>query len=178
MLYLQKAKLQNAKLWLKLVQQNRMELEQWLPHLKEIKTEEEAKAYLQKNAQLDFYLGAHIYEIWAEKKMVGLISLHSGRVTDQSVQLAYWLGGDYVGNGYASKACQTLISKTFVDYSIQVLRIHCLRTNLPSRKLAIHLGFDLEKEQDTVLYFSMPIAKWLKYYYEEDDLFNFLEELD
>jgi len=67
MLYLQKAKPENAKLWLKLVQQNRMELEQWLPHLKEIKTEGQAEAYLQKNAHLDFYLGAHIYEVWTKK---------------------------------------------------------------------------------------------------------------
>lgn len=178
MLYLQKAKPENAKIWLKLVQQNRIELEQWLPHLKEIKTEGQAEAYLQKNAHLDFYLGAHIYEIWTKKNLVGLISLHSGRVTDQSVQLAYWLGVDYIGYGYAIKACQALISKSFVDYPIQVFRIHCLRTNLPSKKLAIHLGFDLEKEQDAVLYFVMSRVKWFESYYEEDDLFNFLEEID
>jgi ribosomal-protein-serine acetyltransferase len=178
MFYLQKATPQNAKKWLYLVQQNRIELEKWMPYLKEIKTEEQAEAYIQKNARLDFYLGVHFYEIWAENILVGLVSLHSGRVTDKSVQLAYWLGSAYVGNGYATKACQFLISKTVIEYRIQVFRIHCLRTNLPSKKLAIHLGFDLEKEENDILHFAISRAKWLECYYEEEDLFNFLEEID
>ncbi|BDS12748.1 GNAT family N-acetyltransferase [Aureispira anguillae] len=178
MLYLQKAKPHNASKWLGLVQQSRLELENWMPYLKKIKRDQEAEAYIQKNAHLDFYLGVHIYEIWASNTLVGLITLHSGRMLTQCVELAYWLGSDYRGKGYATQACQFLISKTFINTKITRVRINCLTTNQVSQAVAHRLCFKLKKEENQILYFEMNKKEWLEHYFEDEHLLRILEEID
>ncbi|WP_052600333.1 GNAT family N-acetyltransferase [Aureispira sp. CCB-QB1] len=178
MLYLQKAKPHNASKWLNLVQQNRLELEKWMPSLKKMRRVQEAEAYIQKNAHLDFYLGVHIYEIWVANTLVGLITLHSGRILTQCVALAYWLGADYKGKGYATQACQFLISKTFVDTKITKICINCLTTNHASQAVAYRLCFKLRKEEKKILYFEMDKKEWLEHYFEDEHLFGILEEID
>lgn len=177
-LYLQKAKPQNASKWLNLVQKNRLELEKWMPYLKKIRRLEEAEAYIQENASLDFYLGVHIYEIWVSNTLVGLITLHSGRMIAQSVELAYWLGFDYRGKGSITQACQFLISKTFIETKMAKICINCLITNKASQAVASRLCFKLKKEENQICYFEMSKQEWLDHHFEETHLFNTLEEID
>jgi ribosomal-protein-serine acetyltransferase len=176
--HLQKAKITNAQKWLTLVAQDRANLEYWMPYLQELQTLEQAQQYIQKNANLDFYLGEHIFEIWKASSLVGLVTLHNGRIRDKSVDLGYWLGVDYTGKGIMAEACQHLISKTFVDHPIQMIYIRCLEENLPSRALAVRLGFELKYQEGAIFHFQMSRAQWMQEHYEEEDLFYFLEILD
>lgn len=176
--HLQKAKPKNAQKWLTLVAQDRANLEYWMPYLQELQKLEQAQQYIKKNANLDFYLGEHIFEIWHATNLVGLITLHNGRIRDKSVDLGYWLGVDYTGKGIMAEACRHLISKTFVDHSIQTIYIRCLEENLPSRALAVRLGFELKYQKGAILHFKMQRTQWMQKYYEEEDLFYFLEPLE
>ncbi|BDS13817.1 GNAT family N-acetyltransferase [Aureispira anguillae] len=178
MLYLQKAKPQNASKWLRLVQENRQELEYWMPHLKEIRTIEDAQHYINKNAQVDFYLAAHIYEMWTTNALIGLIALHSGCIQQQRVALSYWLGKTYRGKGFATRACQLLISKTFVHFPIQTLCIDCQMNNQASQAVAVRLGFLFNSQEGDILHFEMHRKKWMEVHYDRLDLLGFLEEID
>jgi hypothetical protein len=57
--YLQKATQHQAQHWYKLLEQDRVWLEEWMLHLKEITSLEQAITYIQKNARSDFYLGEY-----------------------------------------------------------------------------------------------------------------------
>ncbi len=174
MLYLQRATTAHAHLWLAVLENNRAHLEPWMPHLKDITCLETAKAYVQKYASLDIYLGAHIYELWTERgELVGLANLHSGRFTDQSAELAYWLGEAYTGKGYATTACRQLISMAFATQRLQYVRIRCLTTNLPSQAVAERLGMQRVPNKDEQLLYELCQADWEQ---DADYWLWFLEE--
>lgn len=177
-LYLQKAKVANAAKWLHLLDQDRLELEYWLPHLKQIKTVEDAQQHIQKSSPSDFYLGEVIYEIWTSKDLVGLISLHSGRLSDNSVAMAYWLGKSFRSKGYSSIACQQLISKTFAQTTIQAMYIKCLYSNKASQALASSLNFIVSQSKDGILSWKMYRDRWLELHYNNKHLWSFLEEIN
>lgn len=57
--YLQKALPHHAQHWYALLEQDRAWLEEWMPHLKEIRSVVEAEEYIQKNARSDKNLSEH-----------------------------------------------------------------------------------------------------------------------
>lgn len=161
MLYLQRAKLEHAHLWLAILEDSRAHLEPWIPHLKEIINLETAQAYLNKYASLDIYLGGHIYELWTEEaELVGLATLHSGRFKDKNAELAYWLGKAFTGKGYATTACRHLISMSFATQNLQSIRIRCLADNIPSQQVAQRLGLLALPRQADQLLFEMKKLDW------------------
>lgn len=161
MLYLQRAQLEHAPLWLAVLDNNRPYLEPWMPHLKNIRTLADAQAYIKQYAYLDIYLGFHIYEMWTEAgQLVGLITLHGGRLTQKSAELGYWLGSDYTGNGYVTLACNHLISMAFDQHDLERIQIRCLAQNIPSRKVARRLGMTLLPAAGEEVLFEVTQADW------------------
>lgn len=173
---LQRANPKNAHHWYALLEKSRANLEQWMPHLKEIQSLADAQAYVEKYARLDIYLGEHIYEIWEGDNLVGLISLHSGRMRKQTAELGYWLGTDYTGRGLGSAACQLLLSKTFIERPLNQIFIRCEEENYASQAVARRLGFSFLEKKGSILSFGMTREEWLFNYYEEEDLLCFWEE--
>lgn len=178
MLYLNPAQPHHAKKWLALVQQDRAWLEHWMPYLKTIQTEAEARAYVEKNARLGFYLGEQIYEIWQEDLLVGLIMLHSGRLTAQSVEIGYWLGKAHTGQNLAAAACQLIFSKVFATTPIQYIYIKCATQNYASQSVAKKLGLSLKESWGAIHTYTLSRAQWMQTNYDEDDLFYFLDEIN
>jgi ribosomal-protein-serine acetyltransferase len=177
---LQKALPHHAQHWYALLEQDRAWLEEWMPHLKEIKSLEQAMEYVQKNARSDFYLGEHLYEIWEAGQLVGLVSVHGGKITKQTVDMGYWLGRAYTGQGITAAACQLIFSKIFDSTAIQMVCIRCLSGNKASQAVSRKLGMSYlgEKQEgnDRILSFGMSRKLWMEQYFEEEDLFYFLEE--
>ena len=161
MLYLQRAKLEHAPLWLAILEDNRAHLELWMPHLKVITSIETAQVYIKKYASLDIYLGTHIYELWTEEgELVGLANLHNGRFKEQSAELAYWLGNAFTGKGYATTACRHLISMAFATQDLQSIRIRCLVDNIPSQQVAQRLRMQSLPRQADQLLFEIKKLNW------------------
>ena len=161
MLYLQRAKLEHAALWLAILDDSRAQLEPWLPHLKEIVDVTTAQAYIRKYTLLDIYLGTHIYELWTEEgQLVGLANVHSGRFKDKSAELAYWLGKAYTGKGYVTTACRHLISMAFATYHLQSIKIRCLADNISSQQVAQRLGMQVLPQEADQLLFEVKKEDW------------------
>lgn len=159
--FLQKAILVNASTWLHLVNQDRTNLEHWMPYLRDIQTLEDAQDYIRLNECLDFYLGTHIYEIWAKESLVGLVMLHSGRYAQKAVEIAYWIGAEYRGNGYSVDACHLLIDHVFTEIKgIHHILLKCMDNNKASQAIAQKLGFQLHTHQDGILEYRMTPTIW------------------
>lgn len=173
--YLQRVQLHNSPYWYALLEQDRANLEHWLPHLKDIQSLADAHAYITRYAQLDIYFGEHIYEIWEGEVLVGLISLHSGRMQEKTAELGYWLGAAYRGQGLGAAACQLLLSKTFLERDLQQIFIRCDQGNYASQAVAKCLGFQFLGAQEAVLKFGMTKVQWMEDFYDADDLFCFLD---
>lgn len=178
--YLQKALPHHAQYWYPLLEQDRTWLEEWMPHLREVKSLEQAKEYIQKYARSDFYLGEHLYEIWEASVLVGLASVHGGSMLQQTVDIGYWLGKAYTGQGLAAAACQLLFSKLFDSTVLQMVCIRCTADNKASQAVAQKLQMQFlgskQENGEAILSFGMPRAFWMEQYFEEEDLFYFLEE--
>lgn len=161
MLYLQRASLDHAPIWFALLEDNRSHLEPWMPHLQEIRSVEDAQAYIQKYTRLDIYMGFHIYELWTEAgELVGLITLHGGRLTQKSAELGYWLGSAFTGKGYTTTACYHLISLAFAQHDLERIQIRCLAQNIPSRKVARRLGMTLLSQVGDEVLFEITKENW------------------
>lgn len=178
--YLQKALPQHAQYWYALLEQDHARLEEWLPHLREIRSIAEAEAYINQYARSDFYLGEHIYELWQDQHLVGLLSVHNGRMLKKSADIGYWIGSDYAGQGITAAACQLIFSKLFDSTPLQVIYIRCTKDNLASQAVARKLGMTLldtkVETKETILSFGMTKATWLATGFDEEDLLHFIEE--
>lgn len=161
-IYIQRAQPNNASTWWALVEDDRVHLEHWLPHLKRLDTIDAAEKYIKKHRYLDYYVGSWVFEIWAEQTIVGLIQVHSGNLTYQKAELAYWLGAPYRGKGYATRACRVLLALVFDTTSLQRIGIRCLPDNADSRAVAERLGFSPQPELvNKALLFTIDRAEWL-----------------
>ena len=92
--------------------------------------------------------------VWAvvEKRtgrMIGFASLHtdSARCTGHARKLAYTLGEEYWGQGFATETCRELIRHAFETLNCLVLSVSHFPFNHKSRRVIKKLGFTHEGVQ-------------------------------
>lgn len=86
------------------------------------------------------------YGLWTvlEKKsgrIVGRVGLTPSVILDDAVELAYLIGKDFQGKGYAKEAGDAVISYAFEVLDLEELHILTDKKNEPSIKTAKSLGF-------------------------------------
>ncbi len=92
--------------------------------------------------------------VWAvvEKRtgrMIGFASLHidNTRYTGHARKLAYTLGEEYWGQGFATETCRELLRHAFEDLNCAVLSVNHFPFNQKSRRVIKKLGFAYEGVQ-------------------------------
>ena len=92
--------------------------------------------------------------VWAvvEKRtgrMIGFASLHTDntRYTGHARKLAYTLGEEYWGQGFATETCRELLRHAFEDLNCAVLSVNHFPFNQKSRRVIKKLGFAYEGTQ-------------------------------
>lgn len=177
--YLQRAIPSHTHLWYTIIQDEYQRLQKWMPHLTNLHNLTTAETYIRQHIGEGFYMSEQIYEIWEEKDLVGLLTLHAGNINNQSAELAYWLGNNYTGKGIVTSAVKLLCSKVFTDYpQIQQLYIKCQVDNLPSQAVALRLDFKHLDKINGIISYSMTKENWLATHYDESHLLHFLDELE
>lgn len=176
--YLKRATQTHVPKWYNIVQAERQRLQLWMPHIAGIHDLLEAQTYIQQHSGTGFHMSKHIYEIWEEENITGLLSLHSGSIRYQSAEISYWLGSIYTGKGIATNAVRLLCTKVFTNYpKIQRLYIKCQHHNLPSQAVALRLGFKTIDQKGGIITHHMTRKKWYASQYDEDHLLHFLGEI-
>lgn len=169
---LQRARVENTPLWFQLVEDDREDLEYWMPYLKYIRTPEEADLHVTGNHVMDFYQGERVYEIWDDQgNVAGLISLHTAKKSVQSVEIGYWIAKSFRGQGIVTNVCQYLISYTFIRFSeINQIILKCAHENVPSQAVAKRLKFQLAFNTSVNAFFYMSRDRWEKDFFDKEHL--------
>lgn len=110
------------------------------------KTLEESRKMVQ-----DFILSGAVWAVVEKRtgRMIGFVSLHNDntRYTGHARKLAYTLGEEYWGQGFATETCRALIRHAFEELDCRVLSVSHFPFNQKSKRVIKKLGFAYEGVQ-------------------------------
>ena len=96
----------------------------------------------------DFMVSGAVWAVVEKRtgRMIGFASLHTDnmRYTGHARKLAYTLGEDYWGQGFATETCRELLRYAFEECGCQVLSVSHFPFNQKSRRVIKKLGFTYE----------------------------------
>lgn len=124
-----------------LVDNNRVYLREWLPWVDSNATLEHTLAFVktsqeQHEQNLGFQCG-----MWFQKQLVGIVGFHRIDWQNRNVEIGYWLGEKYQGNGIVTKSCRILVDYAFYIYNLNRVQIRCATGNKKSSAIIERLGF-------------------------------------
>ncbi|KEQ18016.1 GNAT family N-acetyltransferase [Endozoicomonas numazuensis] len=130
--------------YLELLEESKSYLSQWLPWPTFCNTEEDFKAFVKRSLH-DYAEGKSLTcAIEFQGSIVGNISFNAIRYDLKMVEIGYWLGEPYQGNGIVTRACQFLCNYAFNELGMEKVQIAAAEENLPSRAVCERLGMTLE----------------------------------
>lgn len=109
----------HAEEFLRFVDENRAYLGRWLRWGDEIKTVEEAEAFLRRGVTRYVEDGLPWVGIWCEGKMVDGVLFFPVETRIMATEVGYWLGESATGRGLVTRAVTAML-----DYAFGTLRLH------------------------------------------------------
>jgi len=82
--------------------------------------------------------------IWHNGAIAGQIGYNGLETPSHKVEIGYWLGASFQGNGLIIRSCRIMIDHAFLNLGINRVEIKCGTENLKSRKVPERLGFTEE----------------------------------
>lgn len=83
---------------------------------------------------------AFIFAMENDNTFVGACGLHNV-TNDDGPELGYWVGKQYWGNGYATRATQQLVRFGFEHLRLKRIHAHAIESNNASRRVLEKSGF-------------------------------------
>ncbi|MRG87179.1 GNAT family N-acetyltransferase [Salinibacillus xinjiangensis] len=103
----------------------------------------------------------------SERQLIGTMTIR-GDKTHNKGELAYWIGKDYWGKGYATEASKKIIEFGFHDLKLNRIWAPVMSKNKASGKVMKKVGLNYEGT------LKQDILKWDKY--EDVDIYGLLKE--
>ena len=119
---------------------NNWNVVKWLSNVPYPYTLKDAEKWLDKSTKEELALN-----IYLRNDLIGGITIDK-RTSNKIPVLGYWLGEQYWGKGYASEACNSLISYFFSNHSGNILYASHMLNNEKSKKILLNLGFQKVSE--------------------------------
>ncbi|WP_413627466.1 GNAT family N-acetyltransferase [Fructilactobacillus vespulae] len=133
---------EDAKRIYRLVNESRTTLKQWLPWAAEQTLDDEIEfiklSLNQPSNRVSFNLIIEFKNI-----VVGMISFNRFDKTENSGEIGYWLGNQYVGNGIMQRALKKLVEIGFTEFKLKNCYIWVAVNNRRSNRVAEQGGFTL-----------------------------------
>ncbi len=79
--------------------------------------------------------------IFKQEILVGVISLWSIDYEQKSGELGYFIGTDYLRQGYMSRAIKLVVNHTLIEGPLKIVTAYIETSNIASQKLVEKLGF-------------------------------------
>ncbi len=135
---------EDANLLFALIESDRSYLRRWLPWVDTNITLEDSKLFIlstieQHKMNLGFQCG-----IWFRSIFAGIIGFHRIDWMNKNVEIGYWLGEKFQGQGIMTKACHFLVDCAFSEYHLNRVQIRCAVGNTKSNAIIERLGFNKE----------------------------------
>ena len=100
---------------------------------------------------LDTYFG-----IWLDEQLIGRVDLNPR--DEGNVVLAYCLGSEFTGKGYATAACQALIAYGRAELGATTIWAGVTKGNTRSEALLARLGFQAIADRGAYTRFKLPLS--------------------
>lgn len=132
---------EDAEVIFNLVDKNREYLREWLPWVDSNTTIEETRILIkstddQHNQNFGFQCS-----IWFRGEIAGIIGFHKIDWMNRNVEIGFWLGEKFQGNGIITKCCKVLLDIAFYDYDLKRVQIRAATGNKKSNAIIERLGF-------------------------------------
>ncbi len=132
---------EDAEVIFNLVDKNREYLREWLPWVDSNTTIEETRTFIkstddQHNQNFGFQCS-----IWFRGEIAGIIGFHKIDWMNRNVEIGFWLGEKFQGNGIITKCCKVLLDIAFYDYDLKRVQIRAATGNKKSNAIIERLGF-------------------------------------
>ena len=129
------------------IEEHRDHLGPWLPWGRRIRSDDEARAFLQRYADGTATDGPRLWAIRIDGVLVGGILFRVFDVPASMCEVGVWLAPSATGRGIVTRACTALIDWAVLARGMRRVEWHCVPENLPSRAVAGRLGMSLEGTQ-------------------------------
>lgn len=126
-----------------IVNRDKEYLHQWLLWPKHAESVQFFEQFIEQSI-IDYVNGTSLTcAITYHDEIVGNISFNSIIVETKTVEIGYWLGEKYQGQGIITKAVSALINYAFDTLDMQHVEVYVATENTPSQKICQRLGFSL-----------------------------------
>ena len=137
---------ENAEAVFQLVNENRERLSQYMEWESKTNTKEDILSYFERNKHLSYYDKDYPLIIFYKEEIVGIAGYNNGDILKKTVDIGYWIGEKYSGNGIVTKCTQALVNFAFSLTDIQTIIIKCEISNIKSYAIPRKLGFEFVSE--------------------------------
>lgn len=127
-----------------LIDKNRTHLRQWLPWVDYETSVESSRSFVLHSLQRYMENDGFNLGIFSQGRLAGVIGYHTINWPNRHVEMGYWLGAEFVGQGLMTKACRALIDFAFDKLTLNRVMILCATGNARSRAIPERLGFTQE----------------------------------
>lgn len=121
------------------VDANRMHLSRYLPWVKHMRSEEDARGHVENCVAL-YNQGKELgFVIIAGETIIGRIGLQYINRSNNNASIGYWLAKDWEGRGIISNACREIMTYGFKSLGLHRIEIRAAVENKKSRAVAERL---------------------------------------
>ncbi len=134
----------DAPALLALVESEREHFAPWLPWTREMRTVEDAAAFIGRGTQRYVEQGTPWVGVWVDGALAGGVLFWPVDELGRHVELGYWLSRRAGGRGVMTSAVAALVAFCFAELGLNKVVIKCAAANTPSRGVPERLGFTSE----------------------------------
>ncbi|MFN8373455.1 MAG: GNAT family protein [Anaerolineae bacterium] len=120
---------------------NREYLRRWLPWLDSTVTPWDTRAFIQRGMRMLADNEGFNCGVWYQKRLVGVVGLHTMSTANRYVSLGYWLSEEAQGKGLMTTASGVLVNHAFKMLALNRVEIRCAVENVRSCAIPVRLGF-------------------------------------
>src|SRR5215212_9779858 len=108
-----------------LIEQNRAHIREWAAWLKDDRTIENTRAFIERNLRQLAANEGFTVPVWYRGQMAGHVGYNYLDWADRKAEIGYWLGAQFQGRGLITKSCRVLISHAFDGLKLNRVEVQC-----------------------------------------------------
>lgn len=126
------------------IRASRQHLGPWLTWVEAATTEKDTRSFIRSIRKVGLYQDGLVFVIRKGEQLAGTIGFGRGSIERRKVEMGYWLGQSFVGQGVATRSCRRCIEYAFSETNVNRLEIRCQVENRKSWAIPERLGFIME----------------------------------
>jgi ribosomal-protein-serine acetyltransferase len=127
-----------------LIDQDREFLRTWLPFVDATMVQDDTLSFIRFSLEQFASNGGVTAGIWTGARFCGVLGTRKIDWINRRVEIGYWLGKSFQGQGIMTDCCRVLVSHLFSELDLNRVEIQSAAGNVRSAAIAKRLGFALE----------------------------------